>query len=284
MKLVRFGERGAERPGVIDAEGGLRNVFADVPDWTGMTIGDAVLLDTVRARIGTYPVIDGNPRLGPPIANVGKIIGCALTYGKHAQEAGLETPKEPMFMLTSRTAINGPFDDVIIPRGGTELDWEAELVVVLGKGGAYIPVEEAMDHVAGYCVGNDVSERQFQLERGTQWTKGKSADTLKPIGPWLVTKDAVPDPNALDISITINGKIRQSSNTGDMVFSIAELISNISQYLTWEAGDLMFTGTPPGVGYGMTPQTYMKPGDIMEPAIAGLGAQRSVIRAYDDTL
>ena len=185
-------------------------------------------------------------------------------------------------MLTSRTAINGPFDDVIIPRGGTELDWEAELVVVLGKGGAYIPVEKAMDYVAGYCVGNDVSERQFQLERGTQWTKGKSADTLKPFGPWLVTKDEIPNPNDLDISIKLNGQTRQSSNTADMVFTIAELISNISNYVRWEAGDLMFTGTPPGVGYGMKPQLYMKPGDIMEPTIQGLGAHRSKIVAYNE--
>ena len=187
-----------------------------------------------------------------------------------------------MFMLTSATAINGPFDDVIIPRGGTELDWEDELVVVLGKGGSYIPVETAMEHVAGYCVGNDVSERQFQLERGTQWTKGKSADTLKPFGPWLVTKDEIPNPNALDISIKINGEIRQSSNTVDMVFTIAELISNISNYVRWEAGDLMFTGTPPGVGYGMKPPLYMKPGDIMEPSIQGLGSHRSKIVAHDD--
>jgi len=229
----------------------------------------------------SFPIVPDNVRLGPPVGNVGKIIGCALTYGKHAQEAGLDTPKEPMFMLTSRTAINGPYDDVMIPRGGTELDWEAELVVVLGKGGAYIPVDQAMDHVAGYCVGNDVSERQFQLERGTQWTKGKSADTLKPFGPWLVTKDEIPNPNALDISITINGETRQSSNTSDMVFSIAELISNISNYVRWEAGDLMFTGTPAGVGYGMDPQLYMKPGDIMEPMIEGLGAMRSKVVAYD---
>lgn len=185
-------------------------------------------------------------------------------------------------MLTSRTAINGPYDDVIIPREGTELDWEAELVVVLGKGGSYITVEDAMDHIAGYCIGNDVSERQFQLERGTQWTKGKSADTLKPFGPWLVTKDEIPNPNDLDISIKINGQTRQSSNTADMVFTIAELISNISNYVRWEAGDLMFTGTPPGVGYGMKPQLYMKPGDIMEPTIQGLGAHRSKIVAYNE--
>jgi len=229
-----------------------------------------------------FPVVPEGERLGAPIGNVPKIIGCALTYGKHAAEAGLETPKEPMIMLTARTAINGPYDDVIMPRGATELDWEAELVVVMGKGGSYIPIEDAMDHVAGYAVGNDVSERQFQLVRSTQWTKGKSADTLKPIGPWLVTKDEIPDPNNLDISIKISGETRQSSNTGDMVFSVAELVSQISNFLTWEAGDVMFTGTPPGVGYGMKPQTYLKPGDIMEPTIAGLGKQRSTVRKIYD--
>jgi len=280
MKLVRFGDKGAERAGMVGRDGKVRDISHLVEDWTGATLNATILSEMRTQDIEGYPVVDESVRLGPPVGDVGKIIGCALTYGKHAQEAGLETPKEPMFMLTARTAINGPFDDVIIPRGGTELDWEAELVVVLGKGGAYIPVEDAMDHVAGYCVGNDVSERQFQLERGTQWTKGKSADTLKPIGPWLVTKDEIPDPNALDIAIQINGETRQSSTTADMVFSIAELISNISNYVRWEAGDLMFTGTPPGVGYGMKPPLYMKPGDIMEPTIAGLGTQRSQIVAY----
>lgn len=282
MKLIRFGEKGAEKAGIVDANGQWRDVSTIVPDWTGETVNKAYF-DKVAAHPETdYPLVPQGTRLGAPIGNVPKIIGCALTYGKHAQEAGLETPKEPMIMLTARTAINGPFDDVIMPRGATELDWEAELVVVIGKGGSYIPVEEAMDHVAGYAVGNDVSERQFQLVRSTQWTKGKSADTLKPIGPWLVTQDEIPNPNALDISIKISGETRQSSNTGDMVFSVAELVSQISNFLTWEAGDVMFTGTPPGVGYGMDPQVYLKPGDVMEPTIAGLGAQRSVVRAFDE--
>lgn len=279
MKLIRVGDKGLEVPGILDSSGIMRNVSEIVTDWTGKTVWQAEAL-LKNVSISNLPQFPETSRVGPPIGNVGKIIGCALTYGKHAKEAGLDTPKEPMFMLTSRTAINGPFDDVIMPRGGTELDWEAELVVVLGKGGAYISAQDAMDHVAGYCVGNDVSERQFQLERGTQWTKGKSADTLKPIGPWLVTKEDVPNPNDLDISIKVNGITRQSSNTGDMVFTVAELISNISQYVRWEAGDLMFTGTPAGVGYGMQPQLYMKPGDIMQPIIQSLGAQRSKIVSF----
>lgn len=282
MKLLRIGDKGFERAAILDKTGNIRDMSRFASDWTGATLSSSVLSKLKNENLESYPIMSDDVRIGPPVGNVGKIIGCVLTYGKHAQEAGLKTPKEPMFMLTSRTAINGPYDDVIIPREGTELDWEAELVVVLGKGGSYITVEDAMDHIAGYCIGNDVSERQFQLERGTQWTKGKSADTLKPIGPWLVTKDEIPNPNDLDISIKINGQTRQSSNTADMVFTIAELISNISNYVRWEAGDLMFTGTPPGVGYGMKPQLYMKPGDIMEPTIQGLGAHRSKIVAYNE--
>ena len=282
MKLIRFGEKGREKAGIVDEAGLWRDVSAVVPDWTGETVNDACF-DKIRSRLmSDFPVVSESTRLGAPIGSVPKIIGCALTYGKHAQEAGLETPKEPMIMLTARTAINGPYDDVIMPKQCTELDWEAELVVILGKGGSYIPVEQAMDHVAGYAVGNDVSERLFQLVRSTQWTKGKSADTLKPIGPWLVTKDEIPNPNNLDISIQVNGETRQSSNTGDMVFTIAELVSQISNFLTWEAGDVMFTGTPPGVGYGMDPQLYLSPGDVMEPRIEGLGAQRSVVRKVYD--
>ncbi len=282
MKLIRFGDKGTEKAGVVDATGQWRDVSAVVPDWTGQTVNDFCFSKVKEQALEDYPLVAPETRLGAPIGNVPKIIGCALTYGKHAQEAGLETPKEPMIMLTARTAINGPYDDVIMPRGCTELDWEAEMVVIIGKGGSYIPVEKAMDHVAGYAVGNDVSERQFQLVRSNQWTKGKSADTLKPIGPWLVTKDEIADPNNLDISIKISGETRQSSNTGDMVFSVAELVSQISNFLTWEAGDVMFTGTPPGVGYGMDPQTYLKPGDVMEPTIEGLGAQRSVVRKIYD--
>lgn len=282
MKLIRFGEKGAEKAGIVDTEGRWRDVSAIVPDWTGKTV-NTFHFDKVAAQpLSDYPLVPNGTRLGAPIGNVPKVIGCALTYGKHAQEAGLETPSEPMIMLTARTAINGPYDDVIMPRGTTELDWEAELVVVMSRGGSYIPVERAMDHVAGYAVGNDVSERQFQLVRSTQWTKGKSADTLKPIGPWLVTRDEIPDPNNLDISIRVSGEMRQSSNTGDMVFTIAELVSQISNFLTWEAGDVMFTGTPPGVGYGMDPPLYLKPGDVMEPTIAGLGTQRSVVRKIHD--
>mgnify|MGYP001829217455 CR=1 FL=1 len=279
MKLVRFGEKDAEKPGVIDDSGRLRDASTRATDWTGDTLHDESL-ELVRQCLEDFPVIDEEVRLGPPVNHVGKIVGCALTYGKHAAEAGLELPADPMFMLTSPTAINGPTDDVIIPRGGTQLDWEAELGVVIGKGGSYIDVDDALSHVAGFCVSNDVSERVFQLERGTQWTKGKSADTLKPLGPWLVTRDEVGDPNQLDISMMVNGNTMQASNTSDMVFSIAELVSRISCYLSWQPGDVLMTGTPAGVGYGMDPQVYLRPGDVMEARIEKLGAQRSVVKSY----
>jgi ureidoglycolate lyase len=279
MKLVHFGEKSKERAGVIDAKGRLRDVSEKIELWTGDTLGDESLA-CVQRCLQDFPPVSGEVRLGAPVARVGKIVGCALTYGKHAAEAGLELPVDPMFMLTSPTAINGPMDDVIIPRGGTQLDWEAELAVVIGKGGSYIQVEDALSHVAGFCVSNDVSERVFQLERGTQWTKGKSADTLKPLGPWLVTRDEVGDPNSLAISMTVNGDRMQSSNTSDMVFSIAELISRISDYLSWMPGDVLMTGTPAGVGFGMNPQLYLKPGDVMEARIEKLGAQRSVVKSY----
>ena len=282
MKLIRFGPKGEERAGIVDSDGIARDVSSVVWDWNGDTLSDTAI-DQVRSQvIENFPPVPEGVRIGAPVGNVGKIVGVALTYGKHAEEAGIEAPKEPMFMIISRTAINGPFDDVVIPRGGTELDWEVELGVVIGKGGSYIPLEFAEQHVAGYCVANDVSERQFQLERGTQWTKGKSADTLKPLGPWLVTRDEVGDANALDISIQVSGVTRQSSNTGDMMYSTAELVSRISEYLTWEAGDVMLTGTPEGVGYGMQPQLYLKPGDILDPTIAKLGAQRSKVIAYSE--
>ena len=281
MRLVRFGEKRQEKPGVLDSDGVLRDVSTRIEDWTGDTLHDDSL-EYVRQHLQDFAVVTQDVRLGPPVSRVGKIVGCALTYGKHAAEAGLELPTDPMFMLTSPTAINGPTDDVVIPRGGTQLDWEVELAVVIGKGGSYIAAEDALSHVAGFCVSNDVSERVFQLERGTQWTKGKSADTLKPIGPWLVTRDQVGDPNQLAISMTVNGETMQSSNTSDMVFSIAELISRISAYLSWMPGDVLMTGTPAGVGYGMNPQLYLKPGDVMEARIEKLGAQRSVVKSYDD--
>jgi len=280
LKLIRFGKKGAEKPGIIDLTGKFRDLSNYIDDWSYKTLNHDTLNDLKNRDLTQFPIISSEVRLAAPVDRVGKIVGCALTYGKHAAEAGLEPPEEPMFMLTAPSAINGPHDDVVIPRDGTQLDWEAELAVVFCKTGSYIPVEDAMDYVAGFCVGNDVSERVFQLERGTQWTKGKSADTLKPLGPWLVTSDEIDDPNKLEISLQVNGKTMQHSNTSDMMYSIAELISTISRYVSWQPGDVMMTGTPPGVGYGMKPQVYLKPGDIMSARIQGLGEQRNQVVAY----
>jgi 2-keto-4-pentenoate hydratase/2-oxohepta-3-ene-1,7-dioic acid hydratase in catechol pathway len=279
MKLVRFGECGAEKPGLIDDHGAIRDLSAIIEDWSYKTLNRETFNKVAVLDRQSLPKAPADVRLAAPVYRVGKIVGCALTYGKHAAEAGMEPPEEPMFMLTAPSAINGPHDPVIMPRGANQLDWESELAVVFCKSGSNIPVEEAMDYVAGFCVGNDVSERVFQLERGTQWTKGKSADTLKPLGPWLVTTDEVGDPNNLDISLRVNGQIMQQSNTSDMMYSIAELVSIISNYVSWQPGDVMMTGTPPGVGYGMKPQQYLKPGDIMEAQIEKLGAQRNIIVA-----
>ena len=277
MKLVRAGELGSEKPGVIDATGTIRDLSQIIPDWDYRSLVPSVIEQVRSHDLSTLPAFDIDTRLGAPVSRPGKIVGCALTYGKHAAEAGMEPPAEPMFMLTAASAITGPSDPIVIPEGGTQLDWEAELAVVFCQAGKNIPVADAMNYVAGFCTSNDVSERVFQLERGSQWTKGKSADTLKPLGPWLVTKDEVGDPNQLDISCQVNGETMQSSNTSDMMYSIAELVSIISNYVSWQPGDVLMTGTPPGVGYGMSPQQYLKPGDVVEVVIDKLGSQRSVV-------
>ena len=279
MKLVRFGEKGMEKPGIMNAQEQILDASSIVQDWDALSLDNDSLAKVERA-LDSLPIVDSEPRLAAPVNHVGKLIGCALTYGKHAAEAGLELPQEPMFLITAPSAINGPYDQVMMPRDGSKLDWEVELGVVMGKRGSYISVENALDHVAGFCVANDVSERVFQLERGTQWAKGKSHDTFKPLGPWLLTKDEVANPNALDISLKVNGQVMQSSNTSDMVFSVAELISNISEYLTWEPGDVMITGTPAGVAYGMDPPLYLQVGDVMEAEIELLGSQRSTVAEY----
>ena len=250
MKLVRAGELGSEKPGVIDDTGAIRDLSEIIPDWDYRSLVPSVIERVRTLDLKTLPALDAGTRLGAPVFRPGKIVGCALTYGKHAAEAGMEPPAEPMFMLTAASAITGPTDPIVTPEGGTQLDWEAELAVVFCQAGKNIPVADAMNYVAGFCTSNDVSERVFQLERGSQWTKGKSADTLKPLGPWLVTKDEVGDPNQLDISCQVNGETMQSSNTSDMMYSIAELVSIISNYVSWQPGDVLMTGTPPGVGYG----------------------------------
>lgn len=279
MKLVRYGERGREKPGVIDEKGALRDASAMVDDWRGTTLSDDSL---ARLRGSELPLVPGEaPRMGAPIADIGKIIGIGLNYRAHAAEAGLPPPEDPIIFIKSRDAVNGPNDNIVLPRGSVETDWEVELAVVFGKDGKYISQRDAFSHVVGYCIANDVSERDYQLRRGTQWTKGKSADTFAPLGPWLVTRDEVADPQNLNMSLSLNGEGRQQGNTGDMIYPIIELIERVSAYMTIRAGDVMITGTPPGVGLGAKPPRFLRAGDELCLRIEGLGEQRAVVRASD---
>jgi 2-keto-4-pentenoate hydratase/2-oxohepta-3-ene-1,7-dioic acid hydratase in catechol pathway len=273
MQLARFGEVGEEKPGIfIAADGTLRDAGEAVGDWRGDTLGDDALDNIRRINAADLPVVgDAKTRLGAPVAGVGKIVGIGLNYRAHAAEAGVAPPAEPIIFLKSPTAINGPHDDIVLPRGAAKADWEVELAAVIGKGGKNIAEADALSHIAGYCVGLDISERAFQLERGGQWTKGKSADTFAPIGPHLVTRDEIAAPGALDLSLDINGEPKQRGNTADMIFPLARLIACVSEYMTWKPGDILFTGTPPGVGMAQTPPRYLRPGDKIRARIDGLG-------------
>ncbi|MCP9481353.1 fumarylacetoacetate hydrolase family protein [Shimia sp. CNT1-13L.2] len=270
MKFLRYGEIGAEKPGVLDAQGNIRDLSGVVPDIAG-----AVLVDLPNVDPESLPLVEGTPRIGAPVGQVGKFMCIGLNYSDHAAEAGMDLPKEPILFMKATSAIVGPNDPVVLPRGSVKTDWEVELGVVIGKTAKYVDVENALDHVAGYCTANDVSEREYQTERGGQWTKGKSCDTFGPIGPWLVTPDEVADPQNLDLSLDVNGTRMQTGNSKAMVFSVAEIISYLSQMMTLHPGDVIATGTPPGVGMGMKPAVYLKAGDIMELEVAGLGRQRS---------
>ncbi len=273
MKLLRFGPAHAERPGMLDADGNLRDLSAHVSDFAGAALPDAI----AAARAidpATLPLVEGNPRLGPCVGSVGKFICVGLNYSDHAAESGMEVPPEPIIFFKATSAICGPNDDVEIPRTSTATDWEVELAIVIGKTAKYVSEDDAMDHVAGYCVVNDVSERDFQIKRHGQWVKGKSADTFGPLGPWLVTRDDIPDPQDLAMYLDVNGKRFQDGTTQTMVYGVAYLVSYISQFMSLQPGDIISTGTPPGVGMGQTPPQYLKPGDVMELGIAGLGSQR----------
>lgn len=274
MKLVRYGEKGREKPGLIDGAGLLRDASAVVDDWCGATFGAAAAINA-----DDLPAVAGAPRLGVPLAGVGKLVGIGLNYRAHAAEAGLSPPTDPIIFLKATSAINGPNDDIILPRGSGKTDWEVELAVVIGVGGKYIKQEDALSHVAGYCIVNDLSEREYQIERGTQWTKGKSADTFAPLGPWLVTRDEVPDPQQLQLELLLNGERMQKGHSGDMIFSVAELISRVSEYMSWQPGDVMITGTPPGVGLGQKPPRFLCAGDVLTLRIGGLGEQHAAVFA-----
>jgi len=274
LKLLRYGKPGKERPGVLDADGKIRDLSEHVADVAGAALAPAALKKLSKIDPKTLPLVRGNPRLGPCVAGTGKFICIGLNYADHAAESNLPVPSEPVIFMKASSAIVGPDDDVLIPRGSKKTDWEVELGVVIGKKAKYVSEAEALDYVAGYCVSHDVSERAFQTERQGQWTKGKSCDTFGPIGPWLVTKDEVADPQNLKMWLKVNGKTRQDGSTKTMVYGVAHLVSYLSQFMSLMPGDVISTGTPPGVGMGMKPPKFLKAGDVVELGIEGLGTQK----------
>ncbi len=279
LKLVRFGPVGEEKPGLVDAQGQIRDLSAHIADISPDTLSDEALERIAQIPLSQLPVVSGDPRIGVPLTGIGKIIAIGFNYVNHAAEMAVELPTEPLVFMKATSALSGPFDEVIQPRNGHKLDYESELVVVIGKRAQYISEDEVFDYISGYTVGHDVSERAFQRERGGQFTKGKSADTFAPVGPYLVTRDSIADVQNLSIWSEVNGQMRQQGNTVDMVFGVKEIVSHLSQFMTLYPGDIIFTGTPAGVGDGMVPPQYLKPGDVVRVGIEGLESQRQVIAA-----
>jgi 2-keto-4-pentenoate hydratase/2-oxohepta-3-ene-1,7-dioic acid hydratase in catechol pathway len=279
MKLLRYGGVGEERPGMLDREGAIRDLSGEVTDIAGRTLLPEGLARLRQVDPSTLPRVNGSPRLGPCVAGVGKFICVGLNYSDHAAESGMALPAEPIVFMKATSAICGPFDDVVIPRGSQKTDWEVELGVVIGKPAKYVSEADALQHVAGYCVINDLSERAFQLEGTGQWVKGKSADTFGPIGPWLVTADEVPDWSALEMWLEVDGRRFQNGSTKTMLFGVPFLISYLSRFMSLQPGDVISTGTPPGVGMGQKPPLYLKPGNEMRLSVAGLGEQRQRVVA-----
>jgi 2-keto-4-pentenoate hydratase/2-oxohepta-3-ene-1,7-dioic acid hydratase in catechol pathway len=277
MKLVRYGRPGAERPGAIDADGKLHDLARVIKDVTPAALAPAMLKKLRAANLARLPVVRGRPRLGCPLAGMGKMVCIGLNYTDHAAEVGMALPKEPTLFIKAPSAICGPDDPIVRPRGAMKLDYEVELGVVLGRDARYVAEADALRYVAGYCLVNDVSERAFQMEHGGTTTKGKSADTFGPTGPWLVTADEAGDPQAMALWTTVNGERRQDGNTGKMIFSVASLIAYVSRFMSLRAGDVISTGTPSGVGHGAKPPRYLQPGDVVEMGITGLGTQRHKI-------
>lgn len=277
MKLVRYGDVGSERPGMMDGDT-LRDLSGVIDDITGATLDDETL-DRLRSiDPTTLPAVEGNPRLGACVGDFGKFLCIGLNYSDHAAETGAAIPEHPILFFKANSAVVGAFDDVVMPRGSTHTDWEVELGVVIGKTAKYVTKEDALDYVAGYCVVNDVSERHFQTQLTGQWTKGKSCDTFGPTGPYLVTRDEIPDPQNLSMSLDVNGNRMQTGTTATMIFTVAEIIEHLSGLMTLHPGDVITTGTPPGVGMGMKPPVYLKVGDVMEVEIEGLGRQRQEVK------
>jgi 2-keto-4-pentenoate hydratase/2-oxohepta-3-ene-1,7-dioic acid hydratase in catechol pathway len=281
MKLLRYGPAGQEKPGLLDAEGRIRDLSGHLPD-----LGPAALAPEALARLAaidpaSLPVVSGEPRLGTPVANVAKFIAIGLNYADHAAESNLPVPKEPIVFTKATSSLAGPNDPVMLPKDSVKSDWEVELGIVIGTRAAYVEEAEALDYVAGYCLVNDVSEREYQIERGGTWDKGKGCDTFGPVGPWLVTADEVGDPQDLDMWLDLNGRRMQTGSTRTMIFGCAEIVSYVSRFMTLMPGDIITTGTPPGVGMGVKPApVYLKPGDVMTLGIAKLGEQRQEVVAW----
>ena len=280
MKLVRYGAGGQEKPGLIDKAGTLRDLSAHVRDIDATAISPAGLAKLAKIDAASLPTVPGKPRFGVPIANAPKLVAIGLNYSDHAAEVGAPIPKEPEVFMKAITCLSGPDDPVIQPKWSTKLDWEVELGFVIGTKAQYVDEAKAMDHVAGYTIVNDVSERAFQMDRGKQWDKGKSGDTFGPTGPWLVTKDEIKDPQNLAMSLKVNGEVMQSGSTKTMIFPVRHIVHYLSHFMTLMPGDIIVTGTPPGVGHGKKPPRYLKPGDVMELSIEGLGTQRQQVVAW----
>ena len=273
MKLVRYGEEGREKPGLIDNEGRLRDLSGSVAEIDRATLSPQGLAQLRQLKVASLPLVPGKPRLGVPLTAISKLVCVGLNYRDHAEEAGMAIPSEPVLFMKATTCITGPTDPVIMPKGSIKTDWEVELGIVIGSIARDVPLERALDYVAGYVAVNDISEREFQLERGGQWDKGKGCDTFGPIGPWLVTKDEIPDPQNLSMHLDVNGQRMQNGNTRTMIFGCAEIVSYISRFMTLLPGDVIATGTPPGVGLGRKPPLYLRAGDVMRLSIEGLGVQ-----------
>ena len=277
MKLVRYGAKGKELPGIIDNDGKLRSLAGLVNEGSEQFLSDKGLAELGRMNLSKLPLVPGKPRFGCPVANVSKFVAIGLNYTDHAKETNSPIPKEPIIFMKALNCLQGPNDNVMLPRGSVKTDWEVELGIVIGKKTRYVTKGNALDHVAGYVLVNDVSEREFQAERGPQWDKGKGCDTFGPVGPYLVTRDEVKDPQNLELWLNVNGKRMQTGNTKTMIFPVKEIISYVSEFMTLFAGDIITTGTPPGVGSGMKPQVFLKAGDVMTLGISGLGEQRQKI-------
>lgn len=281
MKLARYGDRGIESPGLIDPDGQLRSIAGVVPDLAGAGLTPRSLAHIANLDPAALPPVEEGTRIGPCVGAVGKIVCIGLNYSDHAEESGMEVPDEPVLFMKATSAINGPFDDVVLPRGTPKGDWEIELGVVIGTAAKYVTVDEAQSHIAGYCIVNDLSDRAAQLDGTGQWVKGKSADTFAPIGPWLVTADEILDPHNLDLWLEIDGHRYQDGNTRTMIFGVYELVAYVSRFMTLLAGDIISTGTPPGVGLGLDPQKWLQPGNVMRLGISGLGVQEQRVVAAE---